>query len=97
MTVEKHSILFRLNINQSLMMFLQLIPVAMVEQKPIHLFDVGDSGWKEHLDALPESTWLDPQHLPNFGQILHHVDSPASSVYQAVVSKPHYIRAMFFA
>ena len=34
MTVEKHPILFCLNINQLLMMFLQLIPVAMVEQKP---------------------------------------------------------------
>ena len=69
----------------------------MVEQKPTYLFDVGDSGWKEHLDSLPENTWLDPQHLPNFGQILYHVDSPASPVYQAVINKSHYMRALFVA
>ena len=69
----------------------------MVEQRPTYLFDVGDSGWREHLDSLPENTWLDPQHLPDFGQILHHVDSPASPVYEAVVNKPHYMRALFVA
>ena len=67
---------------EPLMMFLWLIPLAMVDQRPTHLFDVGDSGWKKHLDSLPENTWLDPQNLPNFGQILHHVDSPTSTVYK---------------
>ena len=76
-------------------MFLQLIPVPMVEQRPTYLFDVGDSGWKEHLDSLSENTWLDPQHLPDFGQILHHVDSPENPVYEAVVNKPHYMRALW--
>ena len=79
------------------MMFLWLIPLAIVDQKPTYLFDVGDSGCKEHLDALPESTWLDPQHLPDFGQILANVNSSANPVYQAVVNKPHYMRALFVA
>ena len=46
---------------------------------------------------MPESTWLDPQHLLDFGQILHHVDSPANPVYQAVVNKTHYMWDMFVA
>ena len=71
--------------------------MAMVEQRPTHLFDVGYSGWREHLDSLPENTWLDPQHLPDFVQILHHVNSPAIPVYQAVVNKPHYMQALFVA
>ena len=61
------------------------------------MFDVGDSGQTEHLDSVPEKTWLDPQHLPNFGQILHQVDSPTSPVYEAVVNKPHYMWALFVA
>ena len=69
----------------------------MAEQKPIYLFDIEDSGWKEHLDALPENTWLDPKYLPYFGQILHHVDSLVSLICQAGANKPHYMRALFVA
>ena len=69
----------------------------MVEQGPTHLFNVGDSGWREHLDSLSENTWLDPQNLPDFGQILHHINSPTNPVYEAVVNKPHYMRALFIA
>ena len=43
-TVEKHPVHFCLNINHPLMMFLWLIPVAMVYQRPTYLFDFGDSG-----------------------------------------------------
>ena len=46
---------------------------------------------------MPENTWLDPQHLPDFGQILANIDSSANPVYQAVVNKPHYMRALFVA
>ena len=69
----------------------------MVEQKPTHLFNVGDSGWKDHLHGLTENNWLDPQHLPNFGQVLANIDSSENPVYQAVVNKPHYTRALFVA
>ena len=79
------------------MMFFWLIPLAMVEQRPTHLFDVGNKGWKEHLGSLTENAWLDPQHLPDFGQILANDDSFVSPVYQAVVNKPHYMRALFVA
>ena len=78
------------------MMFLWLIPLAMVEQWPTHLFDVGNKGWKEHLDGLTEA-WLDPQHLLDFGQILANVNSSENPVYQTVVNKPHYMRALFVA
>ena len=69
----------------------------MVEQRPTYLFDVRNKGWKEHLDGLIENAWLDPQHLPNFGQILYHVDSSANPVYQAVAYKPHYMKALLVA
>ena len=65
----------------------------MAEQRLTYLFDVGSKGWKKHTDAQTEKSWLDPQHLPDFGQIFHHVDSFSRPVYQAFVYKPHYMRA----
>ena len=68
----------------------------MVEQKPTHLFDIGNMCLKEHLNDLTE-TWLDQKHLPDFGQILAKADSSENPMYQAVVNKPHYMRALFVA
>ena len=46
---------------------------------------------------MPENTWLDPSHLPDFRQILANIDSSANPVYKAVANKPHYMRALFVA
>ena len=46
---------------------------------------------------MPENTWLDPQHLPDFGQILANINSSTNPVYEAVVNKPHYMQALFVA
>ena len=39
-TVKKHPVHFCLSINHLLMMFLRLIPLAMLDQKPTYLLDV---------------------------------------------------------
>ena len=46
---------------------------------------------------MPENTWPDSTHLPDFGQILANIDSSANPVYEAVVNKPHYMQALFVA
>ena len=35
--------------------------------------------------------------MPDFGKVLYYVNSSANPVYQAVVNKPHYMRALFVA
>ena len=43
-TVKKHPVHFYLNINHLLMMFLWLIPMSMVDQRPTYLFDFKNKG-----------------------------------------------------
>ena len=77
-------------------MFLWLKSLKMVDQRPTHLFDVKNKGWKTHIDSQIE-TWLDPKKLPDFGQILANIESSSNPVYEAVVNKPHYMQALFVA
>ena len=42
MKLEKHPIQFQFDVNHPLMLFLCLIPLAMIDQMPERLFDIGD-------------------------------------------------------
>ena len=78
------------------MLFICLIPVEMVDQRPTRLFDIGEIGWPKYTATLPANTWVDPQHLTNFGPILQDFDS-TNLIFEAVVNKPHYMQALFVA
>ena len=78
------------------MLFLCLIPLAMVDQRPTCLFDIGEKCWPKYTASLPANTWVDLQHLPDFGPILQNFDA-TSPIFEAVVNKPHYMRALFVA
>ena len=68
----------------------------MVDQMPERLFDIGDKEWSKYTASLPANTWVDPQHLPDFGPILQDFDAK-NSIFEAAVNKPHYMQALFVA
>ena len=78
------------------MLFLCFIPLAMVDQRPARLFDIGEKGWPEYIASLPANTWVDPQHLPDFGPILQDFDA-TNPIFEVVLNKPHSIQALFVA
>ena len=96
MILEKHAIQFQFDVNHPLMLFLCLIPLAMVDQRPARLFDIREKGWPKYIASLPTDTWMDPQHLPDFSPILQAFDA-TNSIFKVVVNKPHYMRALFVA
>ena len=69
LVLEKHAIQFQFNVSHPLMLFLCLILLAMVDQRPARLFDIREKGWLKYVSFLPANTWVDPQHLPAFGTI----------------------------
>ena len=95
--LEKHAIQFQFDVNHPLMLFLCLIPLAMIDQIPERLFDIRDKEWSKYTASLPANTWVDPQHLPYFVPIFQDFDSNLNPIFEAVVNKHHYMQALFAA
>ena len=77
------------------MLFLCLIPLAMVDWRSERLFDIGDKRLSKYTASLPANTWVNPQNLQDFWPILQDFDSNSNPFFKAVFNKPHYMQALF--
>ena len=97
MKLKKHAIQFQFDVNHPLMLVLCLISLAIVDQRPECLFDIGDKEWSKYTAYLPVNTWVDSHNLTGFGLILHDFNTNLNPIFEAVVNKHHYMQALFAA
>ena len=57
---------------------------------PKNLFDIDKNTCKNYIESRKEQSWIDPDHLPNFGNTAKYVESTENSIARAIVRKSHY-------
>ena len=92
--LRKQNIIFYLDTRQPLFMFLQLIPMTMLDIGPKNLFDIGEDTWKKYIASRAGQKWIDPDYLPSFDNVTKYVDSTENPMAKTIIQKPHYFMAL---
>ena len=92
--LKKQNITFFLDNRKPLLMFLRLIPLSMVDIEPKNLFVIKENAWKKYIESRKEQTWIDPDHLPNFGNDTKYVETTENPIAKVIVRKPHSFMAL---
>ena len=83
--LKKQNITFFLDNRKPLLMFLQLIPLAMVDIVPKNLFDIEEDAWKKYIESRKEQIWIGSDHLPSINNITKYVETTKNPIAKVIV------------